>query len=205
MNARTIILFLVSAGILISLWYSFSGGGNDDGYIREIERDRTERESYLKTSTASPFRDKMDRFHPLAWYKPDPAYRIQADLEPVKSRTPRTLATSDGSVRTYLTYGWASFDMGNLRHRLLIMEVLDSGPQRGTLFLAFTDETSGSETYGAGRYMDLPRVPGATTIVLDFNKAYNPYCAYNDTFSCPLPPAENNLRTAIRAGEKDYH
>lgn len=204
MRAKTFILILIAAGVAVSLYYSFNGGGNDDRYQDELKRDRAEREQYLKTSTASPFRDKMDRFHPLSWFNPDPAFRIQADLEPVKKREPRTLATSDGSVRTYLTYAWASFDLGNLRHRLLIMEVLDSGPQRGTLFLAFTDETSGGETYGAGRYLDLPKVPGATTIVLDFNKAYNPYCAYNDTFSCPLPPTENNLKAAIRAGEKDF-
>jgi uncharacterized protein len=79
------------------------------------------------------------------------------------------------------------------------------GPFRGKLFLAFGDATSAKETYGAGRYLDITKTPGATTIILDFNKAYNPYCAYNETYSCPLPPPENLLNVAIRAGEKSYH
>ena len=78
------------------------------------------------------------------------------------------------------------------------------GPTRGTLFLAFADETSARETYGAGRYLDLKKIGGATEIELDFNRAYNPYCAYAEGFSCPLPPPENILKIAIRAGEKTY-
>ena len=73
------------------------------------------------------------------------------------------------------------------------------------LFLAFADETSAVDTYGAGRYLDVKKVPGSNTIVLDFNQAYNPYCAYVDKFSCPLPLPENLLKLAIRAGEKIYH
>jgi hypothetical protein len=73
------------------------------------------------------------------------------------------------------------------------------------LFLAFGDETSARETYGAGRYLDVKKVPGSSTITLDFNLAYNPYCAYSDGFSCPLPPKENLLSIAINAGEKTYH
>jgi uncharacterized protein (DUF1684 family) len=88
---------------------------------------------------------------------------------------------------------------------LLILEILDVGPYRATLFLAFADATSANETYGAGRYLDLKKVPGATTVTLDFNKAYNPYCAYSDKFSCPFPPKENVLKVAVRAGEKSYH
>jgi uncharacterized protein (DUF1684 family) len=61
------------------------------------------------------------------------------------------------------------------------------------------------ETYGAGRYLDIKKTPGATSITLDFNEAYNPYCAYNDSFSCPFPPKENILHVAILAGEKNYH
>ena len=78
------------------------------------------------------------------------------------------------------------------------------GPFRGTLFLAFADATSAKESYGAGRYLDIKKVPGSTSLILDFNKAYNPYCAYNENFSCPFPPSENLLHVAITAGEKVY-
>jgi uncharacterized protein (DUF1684 family) len=73
------------------------------------------------------------------------------------------------------------------------------------LFLAFGDGTSAEETYGAGRYLDIDKTQGSNTITLDFNKAYNPYCAYSEKFSCPLPPAENLLVIPIPAGEKSYH
>jgi uncharacterized protein (DUF1684 family) len=73
------------------------------------------------------------------------------------------------------------------------------------LFLAFADKTSAAETYGAGRYLDVKKVPGAASVTLDFNEAYNPYCAYNDGYSCPFPPKENILEVAIQAGERTYH
>jgi Uncharacterized conserved protein len=92
-----------------------------------------------------------------------------------------------------------------VNNRVLILEFIQSGSYRGTLFLPFADETSADETYGAGRYLDLKKTPGASTMVLDFNKAYNPYCAYSDNFSCPFPPKENILKVAIKAGEKSYH
>jgi uncharacterized protein (DUF1684 family) len=88
---------------------------------------------------------------------------------------------------------------------LLILEIIDVGPFSGTLFLAFADATSANETYGAGRYLDLKKVPGATSVTLDFNKAYNPYCAYSDKFSCPFPPKENVLKVAVKAGEKSFY
>jgi uncharacterized protein (DUF1684 family) len=115
------------------------------------------------------------------------------------------LNTSDGKTQRYLEYAYAEFDLNDFKNRLLILEMIDMGPFRGKLFLAFGDATSALETYGAGRYLDVQKVPGGKTITLDFNKAYNPYCAYNDTFSCPLPPPENLLKVAIKAGEKTYH
>jgi len=114
------------------------------------------------------------------------------------------LATSDGQEKKYLEYAHAEFELNNTVCRLLILEIVD-GDYRGTLFLAFADSTSANETYGAGRYLDLKKTPGASSITLDFNNAYNPYCAYSDNFSCPFPPKENVLKTAVRAGEKKYH
>src|SRR5690606_16153988 len=107
--------------------------------------------------------------------------------------------------KSFLEYAFAEFDFDNRKNRLLILEVIDMGPTKGTLFLAFGDKTSAAETYGAGRYLDLKKVPkGSKTITLDFNKAYNPYCAYSDNYSCPFPPPENLLEVAINAGEKVY-
>jgi uncharacterized protein (DUF1684 family) len=114
------------------------------------------------------------------------------------------LGTSDGITKRYMEYAHAEFSIDGVDQRLLILEVMDMGPYRGTLFLAFGDETSARETYGAGRYLDVKKPKGINTITLDFNEAYNPYCAYNETYSCPLPPPENLLTIPIYAGEKNY-
>lgn len=199
---RLIILFL-SAGILLSILYPFLGGDDASTYKVSIEKERSDRNHFMETAPDSPF-GQAKNFKGLKYFAPNPTFRIQADLQYVKSREVRSIQTSDGQERSYLTYATASFDLGNLRHQLLIFENLDPGPERGNLFLAFTDETSGVETYGGGRYLDIRKVPGSTSVLLDFNSAYNPFCAYNENFSCPFPPAENHLKTAITAGEKNY-
>jgi uncharacterized protein (DUF1684 family) len=107
--------------------------------------------------------------------------------------------------KKYLEYAFAEFELNNVVCKLLILEIADNSEYRGTLFLPFADETSAKETYGAGRYLELKKTPGATSVTLDFNAAYNPYCAYADNFSCPFPPKQNFLKTAVRAGEKKYH
>jgi uncharacterized protein (DUF1684 family) len=132
-------------------------------------------------------------------------YRVNANLVPVENKKIVLLPTSDGEEKQYKEYAYAEFSLDGEKNKLLILEIVDAGPYRGTLFLAFADATSANETYGAGRYLDLKKVPGATTVTLDFNKAYNPYCAYSDKFSCPFPPNENVLKVAVRAGEKSYH
>lgn len=203
MNSKTWIGWIVAVGIGVSVYYTFFSDSSDSNYLSQITKERKERDQYMRTASDSPFANKPDDFTGLSYFDPNPAYRFTAELEYVK-KEPVEILTSDGQSRNYLTYARASFDLGNLRHSLLILEVLDSGPQRGTLFLGFTDETSASETYGAGRYLDLKKVPGATNILLDFNLAYNPYCAYNEQFSCPLPPLENDLKIAIKAGERTY-
>jgi hypothetical protein len=103
-----------------------------------------------------------------------------------------------------MTYAYAAFEISDQPCRLLILEIIDPA-YKGKLFLAFADATSAVETYGAGRYLDVEAVRGANSILLDFNKAYNPYCAYNDSYSCPFPPRENLLEVAIKSGEKNYH
>jgi len=125
--------------------------------------------------------------------------------EPVKDRKVVILSTNDGRENRYLEYAWADFAINDVKCRLLILEVMEDGPEKGSLFLAFADETSARETYGAGRYLDINKVPGSSSVLLDFNKAYNPYCAYSDNFSCPFPPKQNILGVPIRAGEKTYH
>jgi len=114
------------------------------------------------------------------------------------------MATNTGEIRDGLRYGFFEFDAEGQRCRLQVYRLDDSGDSgKASLFVPFRDSTSGRETYGAGRYIDLDE--NASGIYeLDFNRAYNPYCAYGEGYSCPIPPEENRLAIPIRAGEKIY-
>jgi uncharacterized protein (DUF1684 family) len=102
-----------------------------------------------------------------------------------------------------LRYGYFDFKVGDQICKLQVYRLEDASGVGASLFIPFRDSTSGQETYAAGRYIDLKENTSGV-YDLDFNRAYNPYCAYNSEFSCPIPPAENTLRVAIRAGEKKY-
>lgn len=205
MKAQNIILVVAGLVILISIIYAFTGGDDVVTYAAEIKKEREDRDRFMRTSDESPFKNAKEEYAGLSYFEPDLKYRIIADLVPIQNKKVVTLATNDGKEQRYQEYAYAEFDLNGYHHKLLILEVIDMGPFRGKLFFAFGDETSADETYGAGRYLDLEKVPGSQTITLDFNKAYNPYCAYNETYSCPLPPPENLLTIPIRAGEKVYH
>lgn len=205
MKSKNIILIAVIVIFIAIVFYGFNESQHDPVYVEKVLKEREEKDRFMKTSAESPFANAKDDYNGLKYFDPDPAFRVIADLEYIKDRKMVLLGTSDGKQERYIEYAWAKFSVNGVSGKLLILEVADMGPFRGKLFLAFGDETSGRETYGAGRYLDVNKVPGSTTITLDFNYAYNPYCAYNDTFSCPFPPSENLLKVAINAGEKNYH
>ena len=205
MKSSRVIIVVVVIIVTVIIVYSMSTGFVDSGYSEQIEKYRAERDEYMRADEGSPFVDNTETFTGLKYFPINPSYRVVADLEPVHDRKMIALTTNDGLQQSYLEYAHATFRLNDIENRLLILEVADSGPFRGTLFLAFADQTSAFETYGAGRYLDVEKTPGATSITLDFNKAYNPFCAYSDSFSCPLPPRENILSTAIKAGEMTYH
>lgn len=138
----------------------------------------------------------------LSFYPIDPAYHITAQLE--RYGEPKLLQMPTSSERTveYLIYARANFELDG---QSVSLDVLQSTnpyvPEeyKNLLFVPFRDATSGSETYGGGRYLDVP-LPEGNTLVLDFNRAYHPYCAYSLGYSCPVPPQQNTLPVAVRAG-----
>ena len=205
MKSSYIPIVLFAAAIIGFIFYSLSGGQSDEEYIQVIEKSREEKNALLKSGDESPFADSSETFTALKYFPPDSKYRLTANLVSIDSKKVIALPTSDGKEQKYLEYAFATFSLDGVENKLLLLEVMDMGSQRGKLFLAFADATSADETYGAGRYLDIKKVPGATSITLDFNLAYNPYCAYSDKFSCPFPPKDNILKIAIRAGEKNYH
>lgn len=204
MKPKNIILIIIVAAVVAGFYYSFTGSDTSEAYIARIEQVRTEKDNSFRSGDDSPFGDSIE-FTGLHYFPIDARYRVNARLTEINPKKPVVLPTSDGREKSYLEYAYAEFTLDGVQNKLLILEIMDMGPYRGTLFLAFADKTSANETYGAGRYLDVKKVPGATSITLDFNEAYNPYCAYNDTYSCPFPPKENVLAVEIKAGEKTYH
>jgi uncharacterized protein len=203
---RFILYVLVGVVAMVALvMFSIQNGDSSENYVTSVISERADRDEFMKSNEGSPFKKDELTFEGLKYFDVDEAYRVKAKLEPIEKKKVVIIGTSDGKEQKYLEYAHAIFDLNGSKNKLLILEVMEMGPQRGKLFLAFADDTSGNETYGAGRYLDLKKVAAATSVVLDFNLAYNPYCAYTDSYTCPLPPRENILKIAIRAGEKSYH
>ena len=200
LSRNNLLYTLVGAVILIILFYSFMESGGQDNYIQEVLKKREATDSFMRTSEESPFRTTEDIYHGLSYFDPDPAYRVNADFNPISNGRIRKLPMSDGKEEMYQEYGFADFKLNGRAHRLL---VLQSAGGLKNIFIPFADSTSGEDTYGAGRYLEVPEI-GNGKILLDFNYAYNPYCAYSATYSCPLPPAENYIAISILAGEKNY-
>jgi uncharacterized protein (DUF1684 family) len=140
--------------------------------------------------------DRVNAFGGLGFYPYAPEWRFVGDLE--RQRPPRVVSLDDSKGRTqlYFEYGTYRFVAGADTAALLVYRPPDHPTQ---FFILFRDSTSGSETYGGGRYVHLDSLE-QHKFVLDFNKAYNPYCAYDSSWVCPLPPASNTLRFAVRAG-----
>lgn len=147
---------------------------------------------------------QLKQFKALPFYPIDETYSVTAQFERVKNPVPITLKTTTSRLPVYDVYGIATFELKGQTYKLNVYQshsLRETEKYKNYLFLPFTDQTNGSETYGGGRFIDLT-IPEGNTIVINFNKAYNPYCAYNHKYSCPVPPQENDLAVEIKAGVK---
>lgn len=199
------LIAIVAIGIL---FYTIQGSGSQEEnrtqkYLSEIQEERRDKNTFMRHDDQSPLSPELKKtFSSLNYYEPDPAYRIEARAEENEEKDLLVLPTSDNMQKPFKKWGYAVFELEGQQHRLLLLQPAFSANYEG-LFLPFTDATSANETYGAGRYLNLEK-PKGEKITLDFNRAYNPYCAYSDEHSCPFPPEENMLTVAIRAGEKNF-
>lgn len=166
-------------------------------YSQAIRAERVEKDEFMRTSADSPITDKS-AFAGLLYYGPDPAYRVTARIEPFADKTQKLVVRmSDGSEEVYSKVAHAVFSLDGKAYRLLIVGTGDS------YSILFRDATSNKETYGGGRYLDVDADQlTSNQTVLDFNTAYNPYCAYNPDYACPIPPASNVLDVPVKAGER---
>lgn len=164
----------------------------------ELETYRAAKDEFFRDNPQSPLTASTRRnFGGLAYYPEALELAFEVVPEPYEKIEAVELSTSDGQTREYERWARLRFVVQGAEQSLTVFRQ----PDTGDLFLPFVDAGAGAETYGAGRYLDLPMLEDGR-LLLDFNYAYHPYCAYNATYSCPIPPAENRLRVNIRAGER---
>ena len=173
----------------------------EEDYPAKIAAIRAAKDDGFKNDPDSPVpADKKAALLPLQYFPIDEGYAVPASLEPAAERTRIQVPTSTGKIRNIERVGALKFFLQGKPMRLTAFVDVES-PQVNRLFIPFADQTSGTETYAAGRYMELDPTPTGIYVV-DFNVAYNPYCYYSPQFDCPYPPKENRLDVPIRAGER---
>lgn len=173
-------------------------GPVQQGWLGDLEEFRVRKDTFFR-SGRGPLKD-VGGFSGLSYFPPDPAWNLRPGIERLPAQ-PVVLATSTpGEMQSFITWGMAELPGGE---RLILYARADEVAP-AALFVPFRDVTSGHTTYGAGRYLDAPLSgdSSGSVVELDFNRAYHPYCAYSDAWTCPLPPTENWLRSAVTAGEK---
>ncbi len=163
------------------------------------------KEEFLKTQN-SPLKEADLAY--LRFFEPDSNYRLQAKFVATPGSEPFEMLTYSGMRKPYVKYGELHFELAEKKQTLNVYQSLDlrKMPQyRDYLFVPFKDLTNAQETYGGGRYLDfrMKDIEG-DNCVLDFNKAYNPYCAYSEGYNCPIPPRENHLEAKVEAGEMNF-
>jgi len=161
---------------------------------------RERKDAYFRTPRSPLTPEQRKTFAGLRYFPENPALRFTVRIERLPDAAPAPMQTSTGHVASYLRYGQVHFAVGGRPQTLTVYKSED----HDALFVPFADATSGVESYGAGRYLNPEPAPDGT-FTLDFNLAYNPYCAYSDHWTCPVPPAENRLKARIEAGEMAFH
>jgi uncharacterized protein (DUF1684 family) len=162
----------------------------------ELENFRREKDQLFAKSMHSPLTvDQKRDFHGLNYFPENPGLALEVDVKEFPEKDQIQMQTSTGDIQTYTRFGRFQFEVEGQTAELTVYA------DENGYFIPFVDSLSGKESYGAGRYLEPGRLPNGK-FAIDFNFAYNPYCAYNERWSCPLTPFENRLKVPIRAGEK---
>lgn len=177
-------------------------------YIAEIEQDRADKNETYSDSLKSPLNPiHIAEFTGLDYFEIDPKFNIEGTLKLTPDEKPFEMITSTNRLPVYRKYGNFHFEIKGEEFVLGVfqnMDFINDSAYGDYLFIPFQDLTSSKESYGGGRYIDI-RIPKTDKVIVDFNNAYNPYCAYHDRWSCVIPPPENFLDIRILAGEKKFH
>lgn len=162
---------------------------------------------YADAKTSPLMASDLKTFKSLDFYPISSKYFVNAKLIKAKDEKAFEMKTSTSRKPKYIKYGTVFFTIDGVALQLNVyqdVELSKSDKYKNHLFLPFSDLTCGKESYIGGRYIDL-EIPKGNTIAIDFNQSYNPYCAYNHAYSCPIVPLENDLNIAIKAGVKTFH
>ena len=182
--------------------------GELDPYKRKVEAQRFTKDSFFKLAEESPipFEDKI-KFLELDYYKPSKEYKLNAPITLLTKIDTIELPGPRGDITKYLKFAKVNFKLNGKENQLLLLKPIQSKETKDgvvDVFIPFTDLTTDKTTYGAGRYIETQINIHKSTMELDFNTAFNPFCAYNENYTCPVPPEENKLTIPIEAGEKKY-
>ena len=174
--------------------------------LQDIQAFQSSLNAEFRDPDASPLPDRYRKnFESLDFFAPDTNYRIWARFILTPNAMPFAMPTTTSRTSTEVLYGLAELEIRDTMIQLELYRNVAGEPEtaKDDLFLPFLDTTNGEDTYTGGRYLDLP-IPESDSILIDFNKAYNPYCVYNKKYSCPIVPKVNAIPVAIEAGVKDF-
>jgi uncharacterized protein len=198
--ARPVFQFLIAALVLTAAACSTTSGDDDASFAKSLAEFRAAKDQAFRQPDSPVPPARRVELLPLAYFPGSLDYRVPAVLRVEANRVTLEMPTSTGERRLMQRVGTLEFA---LKGQSLTLGAFTeaAAPNMDQLFVPFVDLTSGTETYPAGRYLDLDRTRTGI-YVIDFNRAYNPYCYYNPTYDCPYPPRENRLEVPVRAGER---
>lgn len=178
---------------------------NDDLFdVEHLLEQRTQKDEVFRDALQSPLPAAvLTRFEGLHYYEPNDDFAVPAVLNRSSSLDTINMLTTTSELRQFIRFGVFKFSIGDKQEQLTAYGFID-GDKKSELFVPFKDATNGIDTYETGRYLTVALLDDDSSYVIDFNEAYNPYCAYNDAYSCPLVPKENVLLVPIEAGEKKW-
>jgi uncharacterized protein (DUF1684 family) len=198
---KTLLLFI----FLVEANFGFGQNTYDVSAVAKFQKELNAEYADVKTSPLTS--EDLAQFKTLDFYPANETFFVTAKLVRTENEKPFEMKTSTERKPLYLKYGELSFTIKDRDFKLNVyknIELSKKEEYKDYLFLPFSDLTSGKESYIVGKYIDL-RIPEGNTMVIDFNTAYNPYCAYNSKYSCPVVPLENDLNIEIKAGVKKFH
>lgn len=201
-NRKNSLFIALGVGAILALILVFQWVLAEDEYLIEMKKYREKLVEMLKHDPDSPVPDSLKaQFEGPEFFQIEKAWRVTSRFEKNPKFQRINMPRTDGKDDTYIIAGWCNFKILGTDYRLTAYQ--PNPKDSKTFFIPFRDATTGKTTYGGGRYLDT-RLAG-DRVILDFNKAYNPYCVYDYTgYACPIPPPENTLSIAVTAGEKNF-